>query len=108
MNIGIINYGMGNLFSVKSALDFIKCGSHIVNNPNELSNFSKLILPGVGSYNQAIKNLNEQGFKDYVLIMNLPHAKRILINDFAPTNPFPSAISINMLRNASNLKEFLN
>jgi hypothetical protein len=54
------------------------------------------------------KNLNEQGFKDYVLIMNLPHAKRILINDFAPTNPFPSAISINILRNASNLKEFLN
>jgi len=54
------------------------------------------------------KNLNGQGFKDYMLIMNLPHAKRILINDFAPTNPFPSAISINVLRNSSNLRDFLN
>lgn len=69
MNVGIINYGMGNLFSVKSALDFIKCDSHIVNNPKELNKFSKLILPGVGSYNQAIKNLNEQGWYDEIIEM---------------------------------------
>ncbi|MCZ2484745.1 imidazole glycerol phosphate synthase subunit HisH [Aquirufa antheringensis] len=69
MNVGIINYGMGNLFSVKSALDFIKCDNYIVNNPKELNKFSRLILPGVGSYNQAIKNLNEQGWYDEIIEM---------------------------------------
>jgi len=62
-----------------------------------------------GSYREFLsKRLNEQGFKNYELIMDLPHAKRILINDFAPTNPFPSAISINISRNSSNLRDFLN
>jgi hypothetical protein len=61
-----------------------------------------------GHYREILsKKLNDQGFKDYLLIMDLPHAKRILINDFAPTNPFPSAISINISRNSNNLKDFL-
>jgi glutamine amidotransferase len=69
MKVGIINYGMGNLFSVKSALNFIKCDNEYVNSPNELKNFSKLILPGVGSFNHAIKNLKKQGWFDEILEM---------------------------------------
>ena len=66
MKVGIINYGMGNLFSVKSALNFLKCENDIVNSPKDLIKFSKLILPGVGSFNHAIKNLNSQGWFDEI------------------------------------------
>lgn len=51
--------------------------------------------------------LEDLGFRNFELIMNLPHAQRILINDFAQTNPYPSAISINIPRNANNLKDYL-
>lgn len=37
------------------------------------------------------------------IISDLPHSKRILINDFSITNPYPSAISINIERNSSEL-----
>lgn len=38
---------------------------------------------------------------------NLFHAKRILINDYAPTNPYPSAEAINIVRNSDNLDQIL-
>ncbi len=40
-------------------------------------------------------------------ILGLPHTKRILINDFANTNPYPSAVSINIERDSNRLSEFL-
>ena len=48
------------------------------------------------------------GFKGFTLVMGLPHAKRILINDFANTNPYPTALAINLERNARNLSSYLN
>ena len=44
------------------------------------------------------KKLNECGFKNYVVIYDLPHAPRTLINDYSTTNPYPTAISINVPR----------
>jgi len=41
------------------------------------------------------------------LIMDLPHTKRILINDFSTTNPYPSAVAVNLKRNSNNLKELM-
>jgi hypothetical protein len=41
------------------------------------------------------------------LIMGLPHCKRVIINDFAKSNPYPSCEAINLPRNSDNLKEFL-
>jgi len=41
------------------------------------------------------------------LIMGLPHCKRVIINDFAKSNPYPSCEAINIPRNSDNLKEFL-
>jgi len=40
------------------------------------------------------------------IIMGLPHCQRVIINDFARSNPYPSCKSINIPRNANNLKEF--
>ena len=41
------------------------------------------------------------------LVMGLPHCQRIVINDFARSNPYPSCSAINIPRNENNLKEFL-
>ena len=41
------------------------------------------------------------------LVMGLPHCQRVIINDFARSNPYPSCSAINIPRNENNLKEFL-
>ena len=44
------------------------------------------------------KKLQECGFKDYMIIYDLPHAPRTIINDYSASNPYPTAISINVPR----------
>ncbi len=51
--------------------------------------------------------LKQKGIPYDELIMGLPHCQRVLINDFAKSNPYPSATAINMPRNQDILKEFL-
>ena len=55
--INIIDYRMGNAKSVQNALKRINIKSYIVRRADELKNSSAIILPGVGSFKQAIKNL---------------------------------------------------
>lgn len=55
----------------------------------------------------TIKELLEKNIPYDDLIMNLPHCQRIIINDFADSNPYPSCSAINIPRNKNNLKEFL-
>jgi hypothetical protein len=55
----------------------------------------------------TIKELKEKGIPFDELIMGLPHSQRIVINDFAKSNPYPSCSAINIPRNQNILKEFL-
>jgi glutamine amidotransferase len=71
--IGIINYGMGNLFSVKNAINFIGKDVEIIDKPSEIQKFDKLILPGVGAFAKAMDNLTMRGFIE-------PLTKEVLIN----------------------------
>ena len=68
--IGIIDYGMGNLHSVKNALDFIGADSFVSDSIEELKSADGLILPGVGAFPDAMDRLRETGLdlfiKDYV------------------------------------------
>ena len=50
--------------------------------------------------------LSDNGIKPYAILMGLNHSSRVVINDFAPTNPYPSGIAISIPRNAS-IKEYL-
>lgn len=54
----------------------------------------------------TVFEMEEKGIHYDQLIMGLPHAQRVVINDFAKSNPYPSAKAINIPRNANNLKEF--
>lgn len=57
----IIDYGAGNLFSVKNALDFLGIENKITNKAEDLRSADRLILPGVGAFPDAMKMLNESG-----------------------------------------------
>lgn len=46
------------------------------------------------------KLLENVGIKPYAILMGLNHSARVVINDFAPTNPYPSGIAITLPRNA--------
>ena len=62
--IGIIDYGAGNLFSVKNALDFLQVENTIVASPEELKQTDGIILPGVGAFRDAMTMLKESGFAE--------------------------------------------
>jgi hypothetical protein len=60
------------------------------------------------NYRNFVTNeLLKSGFINFELITGLPHATRILINDFSKTNVFPSAQSINLPRNSKDLEDYL-
>lgn len=65
--IGIIDYGMGNLASVKNALDHLNLSNQIVSDPLDLGRFDKLILPGVGAFKMAMKKLSVTGFQNEIM-----------------------------------------
>lgn len=58
--IVIIDYGLGNLGSIKNMLSKIGHDSIITSDIEQINNASKLILPGVGSFDQGMHNLNER------------------------------------------------
>lgn len=59
--IAIIDYGAGNLFSVKNALDFLGFENKITSSAEDLKSADRLILPGVGAFPDAMRMLNESG-----------------------------------------------
>lgn len=59
--IVIIDYGMGNLKSVYNALKNIGCEARISSNAEELKKADALILPGVGSFQDCMDNLERTG-----------------------------------------------
>lgn len=68
--IGIIDYGMGNLYSLSKALERLGYSYEFVSMPERLQEYTGLILPGVGAFGDAIANIRElgleQGIQDYV------------------------------------------
>ncbi|MDD6734741.1 MAG: imidazole glycerol phosphate synthase subunit HisH [Clostridiales bacterium] len=59
--VAIIDYGVGNLFSLKSSLDAIGVKAAVTGNPEEIENAEKIILPGVGAFGDAAEKLRQTG-----------------------------------------------
>jgi glutamine amidotransferase len=59
--IAIIDYGMGNLASVQKALNFLNLSNIITRDHSIIRSARAIILPGVGSFPQAMKNLSDAG-----------------------------------------------
>ena len=64
--VAIIDYGAGNLQSVKKALDFIGAESKITDNKDEINAASHIILPGVGSFADAMNCIRERGLEETI------------------------------------------
>ncbi len=59
--IAIVDYGAGNLFSVKNALDYLNIDNCFTNKKEDLINADAIILPGVGAFPAAMNMLNSTG-----------------------------------------------
>ncbi len=77
MKIVIIDYGLGNLGSVKNALDKLSVDSMISKSVKDIKSATGLIFPGVGSATEGMKNLRESGL-DKVIIKQIENKKPIL------------------------------
>ena len=78
IDTAIIDYGMGNLLSVKRA--FEKCGAsaEIISEPEKLREAERIVLPGVGAFPDAMQNLREHGWLDELNIAVLEDKVPIL------------------------------
>lgn len=66
MSIAIIDYGMGNLKSVKKAFIALDLEAEITSDPEALLKADKVVLPGVGAFRDAIATLNESGMSEAI------------------------------------------
>jgi len=74
--IAVIDYGVGNLFSLLSSLNYLELDTKLTNDIEEIKNAKGIILPGVGAFRDAIGNLEKYGLKE------------ILINEAKNGKPF--------------------
>lgn len=64
MKVGIINYGMGNLGSVRRALEDLGANVFVANHPLALFEANRIVLPGVGAFAEAMRRLHAEGWSD--------------------------------------------
>ena len=58
--ICIVDYGMANLRSVQKAFEQVGVGARIISEPEEIDQAEKLVLPGVGAFQDAVATLREK------------------------------------------------
>lgn len=64
--IAIIDYGAGNIFSVKNALDYLGLESRLVSDKESVRSADAVILPGVGAFPAAMKKLEATGLVETI------------------------------------------
>lgn len=64
--IAIIDYGAGNIFSVKNALDYLGLESHLISDKESVISADAVILPGVGAFPAAMKKLEATGLVETI------------------------------------------
>ncbi|MEX0790045.1 MAG: imidazole glycerol phosphate synthase subunit HisH [Actinomycetota bacterium] len=67
MNVGVVDYRMGNLASVSKAIEHAGGTVSVTDQTNELEQSDLLILPGVGHFSHGMENLAELGLTDFLV-----------------------------------------
>ena len=75
--IAVVDYGVGNLFSLGSSLKAIGADSVVTSDPTLIRSADKIILPGVGAFSDAVRKLRESGL-DKVIIEEAAKGKHIM------------------------------
>ena len=60
--IGIVDYGAGNLNSVRKAFRYLNKKTRIIQSPKDTDGIKKIVLPGVGSFGAALEKIRKSGF----------------------------------------------
>ena len=76
--IAIIDYGMGNLRSLQVSLNYLGIENRLINDPKYIKKYSHIILPGVGSFKKAIKNIKNSGMFDTLIQLSKKKNQKIL------------------------------
>lgn len=62
--IGIVNYGSGNIRAIETIYRRLNIEVSLVNQPDDLDNCDKIILPGVGAFDATMQQLNASGLRE--------------------------------------------
>lgn len=65
--VGILNYKLGNLLSIKSAVEYLNYKCKIIDNLNNLEDISCIIFPGVGAFDEAINYIDSNDIRYKIL-----------------------------------------
>ena len=65
--IAIVDYGVGNLFSLKSSFAMIGADAQVCADAQTIAKADKILLPGVGAFEDAARKLRESGLADVVV-----------------------------------------
>lgn len=66
-NITVVDYGMGNLWSVLSALRYLGCDAVVSGDPDQIASAESLLLPGVGSFRKAMIALQDKSLDQAII-----------------------------------------
>ena len=77
-SITVIDYGMGNLWSVLSALRYLGCHATVSGDSNEIAVAESLLLPGVGSFRKAMIALKQRGLDQAIVEAVQTKGRKIL------------------------------
>jgi imidazole glycerol-phosphate synthase subunit HisH len=64
--VGIVNYGAGNIFSLTAALERQNISYEMINSPDDFDKYERIIIPGVGHAGAAMKKLHESGMVEKI------------------------------------------
>jgi glutamine amidotransferase len=78
MKIAIVNYGMGNIGSVRRALTELGADATPIEDPAKLDSADRIVLPGVGSFGDAMRNLVQRGWREELRRQVLDKGKPLL------------------------------
>ena len=67
--IGILDYGLGNIKAFTNVFKSFDISYKVINKEEDLKKIQKLILPGVGAFDDAMKKFNDSGLRDKVELM---------------------------------------
>ena len=65
--IAVIDYGVGNIFSLTASLAHLQIESQLTKDPAMIEAADGIILPGVGAFGDAARKLEESGLKEHII-----------------------------------------
>ena len=68
MKIGVVDYGLGNIKSIKSAIEYLGYETKLCSKNKDFDDVSHIVIPGVGAYKRALDLLKK---KDLISLLNI-------------------------------------